>query len=255
MEILATENEAKLEFDFTLFNPELVWEQYTTFEEEFIHYLRYVPLEDEHYNVYSMQLGNLLNNIGSIVDSFLNNAIGCDCLNDIQNIAKFRQKKDRNMEDHRKVFENFYNLSKKEIFILKDFSKITPFSNWKENQAIEWWGKYTDIKHDRFKNRKEATLKTTLDALGTLFLLNVIHLDTRAILVRDGIIPSVVLNPYSPTGGREIFIRMSLKKEPLDGYGSIYAKTRLFGYVFESKFRKLNDNEKIGILSPYLGNW
>jgi hypothetical protein len=250
VKILAIEPETELKVDFTHFDPDLVWNQYLTFEDEFVHYLRYVPLEEEHYNVYSMRLGDLLNNVGSIVDSFFNNAIYCDCLDDIQNINKFRQKKERKMRDHRQIFENYYNLSNKEIFVLKNFSKIAPFSNWNENKPLEWWKKYTLIKHDRFENRKQATLKTTLEALGALFLLNVIHLDTRGILIRDGIIPNVSINSTA-TGGREIFIEMLLKKEPLDGFVITYAKSRLFGYVFELKELKMTDNDKIGRLSPY----
>ena len=236
-----------LKFDpdlFRVFEPDLVWEQYLVYEEEFLHYLRYVPLDSAHYIVYSIRLADLLINIGSTIDSFLNNAIYCDCLDEIPDIKKYREIKKRNMNHHKIIFENFYNLSSKEIFELKNYSEIAPFFNWREDEkSIEWWSDYNDIKHDRFLNRRKATLKTTLDALGALFLLNVIHIDTMAILVRDGIIRSVYDKPS--------LVRILSKKEPIDASQTIYAKTHLFGYVFDQKSFERSLNDKIGILSPY----
>src|SRR5208337_1886939 len=127
------------------------WEQYTTLEEEFLRYLKYVPLDENHYNVWSLVLGDLLNNTGSVIDSFLKNAIYFDQFNDIQNIEKCREdEKYHNMATYRTIFDNFYNLSNKEIFENKSWSKIIPFSNWTNNKSPEWWKNYTDLKHDRF---------------------------------------------------------------------------------------------------------
>jgi hypothetical protein len=53
--------------------PELVWEVYQSLEDEFLNYLKYVPLTPSHYEVWSTPLANLLNNIGSSVDSFFKN--------------------------------------------------------------------------------------------------------------------------------------------------------------------------------------
>jgi len=222
------------------------WEQYTTLEEEFIRYLKYVPLEEKHYDVWSLVLGDLLNNTGSIIDSFLKNAIHFNQLNDIQNIEKIREdEKCHNMKSYRMIFEHFYNLSNKEIFENKSWSKIIPFSNWSDNKSPDWWNNYTALKHDRFSNQKNATLKTTLDALGGLFLLNVIHLETRMILFRDGFI-------HSPKLDHSFFRVLVSKKEPFDGTNRpVYAKSRLFGYVFETISKKIDENEKLAILSPW----
>jgi hypothetical protein len=222
------------------------WEQYTTLEEEFIRYLKYVPLDEKHYSVWSLVLGDLLNNTGSVIDSFLKNAIYFDQLDEIQNIKKIRDdEKCHNMTTYRKIFDDFYKLSNKEIFENKSGSKIIPFSNWSDNKSPEWWKNYTDLKHDRFYNREKATFKITLDALGGLFLLNVIHLETRMILLRDGFI-------YAPRLDHRILRSIISKKEPLDGTNiPIYAKSHLFGYVFELTYKKIDENEKIALLSPW----
>ncbi|MHB8163261.1 MAG: hypothetical protein ACYDDV_02810 [Methanoregula sp.] len=134
----------------------------------------------------------------------------------------------------------------KAIFENKTLSKITPFSSWGNNKSPNWWKDYTDLKHDRFTNQKKATFKTTLEALGGLFLLNVIHLETRMILFRDGFIHAPKPLDYS------IFREIISKNEPLDNiHRPIFAKSRLFGYVFEISSKKIDDNGKISILSPW----
>jgi hypothetical protein len=225
----------------------IAWEQYTTLEEEFLRYLKYVPLDENHYNNWSLVLGDLLNNTGSTIDSFFKNALFFDQFDEIPTIKKIRtNEKCHNMKTYREIFDDFYNLSNKEIFENKSWSKIIPFANWKENKTLDWWKNYTDFKHDRFSNRKKATFKITLDALGALFLLNVIHLETRMILFRDGFI-------HAPKPlDKNVFRETVSRKEPLDDlHRPIYAKSRLFGYVFEPTSSLIDDTSKITILSPW----
>ncbi len=222
-------------------------EQYTNLEEEFIRYLRYVPLDENHFTVWSLVLGDLLNNTGSVIDSFLKNAINSDQFDHIQNIEKMRE--DHNMTSYRRIFDNYYNIHDKGIFENKTLSKITPFSSWGNDKSPDWWKDYTDLKHDRFTNQKKATFKTTLEALGGLFLLNVIHLETRMILFRDGFIHAP--KPLDHSRFREIVSKI----EPLDNiHRPIFAKSRLFGYVFEISSKKIDDNGKISILSPWFSD-
>lgn len=136
--------------------------------------------------------------------------------------------KNINMGTHRVVFDPFYQLSSKKIYELRTFEPITPFSNWSSNKKLDWWEAYNHVKHDRFKNQKEATFQSTLNALGGLFILNVIHLETMPVLVDYDIIKS-----YLAKGTIKSVLEM---KEPLKRLDTVYAKTKLFGYVFDSGY-------------------
>jgi hypothetical protein len=156
-----------------MLDPDLAWNEYKSLEEDFIKYLRFVPLADEHDNVWSLHLGDLLIRIGSILDSFFRRAIFSHELDTATNIKKHRAKNALkiNMGTYREVFDSFYGLSSKKIYERRTFKSLTPFSNWSLNKSPDWWEVYNNVKHDRFENKKEATLKSTLNALGGLFLL------------------------------------------------------------------------------------
>ncbi len=70
------------------------------------------------------------------------------------------------------------------------FNIYTPFLSWNSKDSPDWWKAYNHIKHDRFQNKKEATLNVTINALSALFILNVIHLETMPVLVDYDIIKS-----------------------------------------------------------------
>lgn len=226
-----------------MLDPDLAWDEYKSLEEDVINYLRFVPLADEHDNVWSLHLGDLLIRIGSILDSFFRRAIFSHELDTATNINMHRtiNALKINMGTYREIFDSFYGLSSKKIYELRTFKSLTPFSNWSSNKSPEWWEAYNNVKHDRFKNKKEATLKTTLNALGGLFLLNIIHLETMPALVDYNIIKS----PYT----KDSFKELLSKKEPLQGMEIVYAKTALFGYIFELKTRSFDEEKVESILS------
>jgi hypothetical protein len=233
------------------FDPTLAWEYYTTLENEFLEFLKYVPLKKEHYKVWSPHLGNILNNTGSVIDSFLKTSLFSDIFDNIDDIDSYRKQigdnKKLNMSIYRTVFEEKYRLSNKKIFDLKTYSSIIPFSEWERKKSPGWWVGYTNYKHDQFTHKNSATVKTTLDTLGGLFLLNVIHLETRTILYREKLIESII-----PLYG-ESLLDVILEIEPFKSHRKIRLKSRLFGYVFETE-KEMSDGEKVTILSPWIHN-
>jgi hypothetical protein len=233
------------------FNSYLPWEHYNNLENDFLGYLKYVPLKEEHYNVWSPLLVDLLNNIGSLFDSFLKNAVWSDSYKNIKDIDTLRIPERPNMNLYRTFFEKQHKFSQKTIYDLINLSQISPFSEWKDDQSPGWWISYTSIKHDRLRNQEKATLKITLNALGALFLLHVIISDTRTILVRDGFIKMV--HKTEPVA----LLQILSSEEPLKTDQIIYVKTRLFGYVYETYPKKVADAAKISVLSsPWIsGYW
>ena len=191
-------------------DPILTWEEYKHLETDFLNYLNYVPLTNEHYSVWSLYLGDLLLRTGSILDSFFHRAIYSETLNDAKGIEKYRKMNDKNInvETYQKLFNYYYNLSSKKIIDLRTYSCIIPFSSWgngKNPPAPLWWNDYNLVKHDRFRNQKLATLKNTLDALSGLFIVNILHKETMPLLVDLEIIKS----PYNKRGLKT----MLMKKE------------------------------------------
>ena len=231
---------SSVEFD-SLF----IWNEYRYLEDDFLESVRYLPLVPEHYEVWSAHFADLLIRIGSVFDSFLKRAIFCESLNNIENIDDCRNKDLKNIKitDYFNIFESTYNLSSKFLYELHESETITPFSNWNEitYTPLEWWKAYTSLKHDRFLNRKVATLKVTLDALGGLFLLNILHPETAFFLVDYNIIQSMFAKETIKDiiSGKQ---RASL--EP------VYAKSNLFGYVYDPANHQFTDEHKRSILSP-----
>lgn len=89
-----------------------------------------------------------------------------------------------------KAFEKPYKLSQKKVMFkrLSEWEKVQPFKphNRKTN-APEWWEIYNGLKHDVSVNIKNANLQTTMKALASAFLLNVIHIPSFVWLYKDGV--------------------------------------------------------------------
>jgi len=160
-------------------------------------------------------------------------------------IGTFRQKR-VDMGDYREVFDSYHGLSKKTLIELRTNSPMRPYSRWASNHGLDWWKSYADLKHNRFDHIRSATLLNTLEALGALFLLNIIALPMIPNLVDHHVIDR---GYYS---SRDVKMALS-EKEPLTRIpplGVIKVKTALFGYVYETHARPWRNEEMIEILSP-----
>lgn len=222
-----------------------IWHEYEYLEADFVKCVRYLPFIPENYNVWSPHFSDLIIRIGSVFDSFLKKALFCESLNSINDIETIRSKKPRyiNMADYHTVFNDLHHLFSKKIFNLYTFEPFIPFSEWKEiNTTLEWWEAYRKLKHNRFENKEVATLKATFNALGALFLVIILHPETAEILVDFDIIHG----NYDKKCIKNI---ISGKERQCDMV-PIYAKTNLFGFVFDSEAYTLDDEYKKHMLSP-----
>lgn len=212
-------------------------------EEEFLNFIKYVPLVENHNNVWSMKLANQLLLIGSSIDSFLKNSLQY-CLtilieensqednNNPQKVAEYEDYKQRldsndtNMKIFRDVFNEFYHLSDEPVYVLSNKWDLKPFAAWSEDKSPDWWDVYTKLKHNRIEHRDKCTLKITLNALGALFLLNVYHVESRKKLMEQKkVIHSNINVRY--------LLKIMDKRGNIDEINPILAKTYLFGYVFK----------------------
>ncbi|MGB2841414.1 MAG: hypothetical protein WBC40_02870 [Halobacteriota archaeon] len=207
----------------------IAWTSYTTVEDDFINYLDYVPWTHDHRKVWSPKLANLLLNTGSLIDSIFRSYLNRPTVDLGEDIDKIRGKRNPNINDFQKVYENVYSFSNREVYLLSTEEKLTPWSNWqKQNSPPDWWTAYNHVKHNRFENKTEANLENTLYALSGLFLVCVLLKEFRSILVDIGIIKGNHL--------AKGYLRSLLKKdERIDEAEPIIAKSKIFGYVFRTE--------------------
>lgn len=207
-----------------------VWQEYRLLEQELREVFEYVPLENEHLEVWSLKLGNILIILGSVMDSFFKFALNDAIFDNMPIIIDVRRKTETNMGDYRAIFQDFYKLSEKKVYVRLSGNFLQPFKAFEDGKSPEWWQVYQNIKHDRFMNKKEAKLKYVLEAMAGLFLVNVIHIPLRIILVRLRLWESA----YN-TGWNWDFIADSIlnQKEPIGEHDIFLLKTDIFGYILE----------------------
>ncbi len=223
-------------------------EDYLLLEEEFLNFIKYVPLVENHNEVWSMKLANLLLLIGSSIDSFFKKALNY-CLTVLtkeyyfNNHGKFHPRffdfgkyqnqlrNDRtNMGTFRDIFKEFYEFSDEPVYVLISKRTLKPFSQWSQGQSPDWWKVYRDLKHDRIKNREKCTLNITLNALAALFFLNAYHVQSRKKLMEH----RKVINSNLNVG--YLLVEMDERGNFKEKLNPIIAKTSLFGYIFKGHY-------------------
>lgn len=210
----------------------IAWTSYTTVEDDFINYLDYVPWTHDHRKVWSPKLANLLLNTGSLIDSIFRSYLNRPTVDLGEDIDKIRGKRNPNINDFQKVYENVYSCSNREVHLLSTEEKLTPWSNWqKQNSPPDWWTAYNHVKHNRFENKTEANLENTLYALSGLFLVCVLLKEFRLYLVDIGIIKWRWQLKVDETHLKDIMKENEPVPSPLF---PIIAKSKLFGYVVRS---------------------
>lgn len=220
------------------------WDAYQQLERDFLEITNYVTLHPTHDNVYSEKLADLIIRTGGFVDTTFRHMIGYRGLDDQDGIEEKRRKVLKNqvtIEDYRECFEQYYHLSFLELDVRRNsYGKIRPFLDFATNVSPLWWKNYTKVKHDRFSNMNVATVWSSLESMGGLFLLNVFHMEGRDRLVDRGIIKSGyivedgVQSALAPAYLKELLgsdprVIRSTKLVPIH---ALWAKTHLFLFRF-----------------------
>lgn len=239
-------------------NAYLLWEEdYLQREKEFIDFIKYVPPSENQKSVWSLKLANQLILIGSSIDSFFKQALpfylnesikskynskwsNVQSINkelELFNRLRYSNKKNNNKKirklnfgDFRDLFEGYYNqLSKHAVYLLVTREKIVPFEEWSSGGSLSWWDAYTNLKHNRFKNRELATVENVLNALAALFLLNVYYHPNRKFLAEKGLIETFYETPLPSLISileEKIITRFTSSQKPI-------IKTNLFAYIYD----------------------
>lgn len=230
-----------------------MWEEdYLYLENDFLDFIKYVPLDEEHDDVWSLKLANLLLLIGSSVDSFFKYIMpegikyttkkyiennGCNICGNygyLTNLSRSfnSHRSDRTtMINFRFIFEECDELSKRTVYVLRNKKAINPFEKWSKDKAPNWWNVYTKLKHDKFKNRKKAKLHIVLEALAALFLLNVNSFENRTYLAVNGVIKSEYFLNWHAQSITQLI--EELKRKPINNPMPMIARTNLFAYIYD----------------------
>lgn len=151
-------------------------------QDDLVDFLDYVPLDLNHMDVYSFKLLKIILQIGPELINSLDLAVAGTAY-DLSNSRARKERKalwEKEGELRRKkkslTFHDYYcfleeysatKLSSADIQLKDLEAYMKPF----EESNPTWWESYNLLRHDKYSNLKNATLRTTLKACGALFFL------------------------------------------------------------------------------------
>jgi hypothetical protein len=142
---------------------------YISTENMLIDAMRIIPYCDEHEDVWSPVFITILLEVCSQLDSLWKYQA---------QLSPCVTKNRLTIQDYFEYFGK-YLASKWVVFYGEEPQKIHPYESWSQVDEFKrnnypnaewWWSAYNKVKHDRLRNRAEATLKHAVNSLGGLFL-------------------------------------------------------------------------------------
>ncbi|MBP6455953.1 MAG: hypothetical protein KA275_04410 [Chitinophagaceae bacterium] len=151
--------------------------QYQIIEDDFINFIRVVPLVKDHFKVFSPILRDIIIRTCVQIELFFKEWSKKYCTDWKQNnllLDKFNknEKGVRNWTfgDYFIFKEEFNDIHPVEVMPLGD--QIMPFSTWEsEKKPPLWWNVYNEIKHGSDGRSNKCNLHIALEALAALYLM------------------------------------------------------------------------------------
>lgn len=146
------------------------WRYYLMLEKRFIDSIEFVELHKDNFNSFSNGYALLIQAIGAELDTVFKEFCGFNT-SDRKTIADYAQY----------ILSSTPNITDIKIEVQEYNVKIQPFVNWNVNQpaqSLQWWGAFTDIKHNRFDQLQQANQENLLNILGALYLIEMMYLKT-----------------------------------------------------------------------------
>jgi hypothetical protein len=169
---------------------------YAELQKRLLDVFLYVSCDKRNFGTFSITLASIFLDAASFFDSLAQTFIRnySKASHQFKAEAKidgFRRKIDDksffNMDDYRKIFEAEFQFSDKVLNLnthggdfycqptacFRDPARrfdIKPFAAWSSNRNPEWWGAFTDVKHDRIQHMDQATLGNTIEAYGAVLV-------------------------------------------------------------------------------------
>ena len=135
---------------------------YSRLENGLSDFLRAIPLESAHLQVWSPILATTILEAGSQLDS----------------LWKMQLRADETASDRADIAKYFKTFGKQVagrwlVVWSDDGQKIVPFAEWHQATKytrLPWWQAYNELKHDRWMNKRNATIRNAILAVGGVFL-------------------------------------------------------------------------------------
>lgn len=150
-----------------------IWNYYMSLEGDFTNTSRFIePINQE--DVYSFEFAKLLILSCTEIESLLK--LLC---------IELSGNKCGNMGEYKDVILSYFpKIVFAEVYIPRWAKTVLPFSGWDAGK-LSWWDTYSDIKHDRSNNFKDATYKNAVYALAALYILILYLAQMKKIHIND----------------------------------------------------------------------
>lgn len=182
----------------------------------------YVACNEKNYHTHSIKIENLFVDNCAFFESLIQSFVlelhhKGHKFNYQKQVADFERKiagaKHFTISDYRLLLENEFSLADKELNLNsyeEDYFgnpqgiilpakingyKIKPLEKWDDNKNPIWWSAFTQLKHNRMKNIKKATLKNLINSFGATFLILCIKNENQ---FKSGKVPEVIYNVFYP---------------------------------------------------------
>ena len=144
------------------------WKYYLMLEKRFVESIEFVELHEDNFDAFSNGYALLIQAIGAELDTVFKELCGFNTT-DRKTIADYAQH----------ILTNIPDIKNQKISVQEYDIEIQPFMNWDINQpgqSLQWLGAFTDVKHNRYEQLKQAKQENVLNILGALYLIEMLYL-------------------------------------------------------------------------------
>ena len=144
------------------------WKYYLMLEKRFVESIEFVELHEDNFDAFSNGYALLIQAIGAELDTVFKEFCGFNTT-DRKTVADYAQY----------ILTNTPDIKNQKISVQEYDIEIQPFMNWditQPAQSLQWWGAFTDVKHNRYEQLKQAKQENVLNILGALYLIEMLYL-------------------------------------------------------------------------------
>jgi hypothetical protein len=162
------------------------YEQYQIIEQDFIDFIRVVPLEEGHFKVHSPILRDIIIRTCVQIEIFFKEWAKLQCTespnSDHAKALLIRYNHKNNKKERNWNIGDFFgfqeelNSKYRSLHIMPLNKDIKPFDSWlDEKNPPKWWDAYNGIKHGSSQDKKIANLEIAMHTLAGLFTMHCVN--------------------------------------------------------------------------------
>lgn len=143
------------------------WRMFLLLEKELVEALDYVELNTNNYATTSIVFSKLLLSIGAEIDNVFRECSGLSGRSSIEHYYNF-------------IINKYPAIVNQQVKVKDTTIVLKPYDGWNGSQpaqSLNFWQKYNELKHDRVLNAQNASLETVLNALASLFVMELYRFD------------------------------------------------------------------------------